>query len=182
LIHGPNNKIKFNNFIIGLEQLNVYKRLVKDVNFIIEMPTLCKSYFTELDETYKDYVIKYFEICVKNGFDICVDTAHMFANGLNVDDIIEVLEHFKGNYKFIHLNGNCRNQFTKDKHTIPINDDSINEPKNMIEDMEKLMNYISGLGVNCIMELKYSNYEYYKSLSDKFNFKIVDKEIHDLLA
>ena len=146
------------------------------------MPALCKAYISKLDIPYKDYVINYFEICVSNGFEICVDTAHMFANGLNVDDMIEVLEHFKSKYKFIHLNGNCRKQFTKDKHTIPINEDSISEPKNMIENMEKLMDYVSKLGLNCIMELKYSNYEYYKSLANKFNFKIVDKEIHDLLV
>ena len=93
--------------------------------------------------------------------------------------MISLLIKYRDHYSFIHLNGNSHKQFTKDKHTIPLNDESIDQPLNLIENFDKLLNFVSKINVICILELHYKNYEYYKKLAEKYGFELVSEKIHD---
>lgn len=154
----------------------------------IEMPAFTKSmYSTNINSKSNeiefnglsrnniyDFVLSYFETVIKFGFDIVIDTAHLFSNGLNTQEIINILDIFKDNYKYIHLNGNCNPQFKKDEHTTLT--DCQGYKKNLIPNPELLLKKVSELmNVNnkiCISEQKCNNVDYFKKLSKEYGFKL----------
>lgn len=176
LFHGPDTYETYNKFNNGLIALRNLKEKHK-LNVIVEMPAFRKSLLDEIEDDY-EFIKSYFNQIIKNELQICIDTAHLFANGLNVDQMIDLLEEFKGNYKFIHLNGNCKDVYEKDKHTYILNED------NNIEDADKLLKYISNnlKDIICIMEIKEKNYDEYLEMINGYKLKIVDESIHDLLC
>lgn len=172
LIHGPDTIEKYKYFINGL---SILKTTYINNIYVIEMPSFRKSLLDTIDDKFK-FIKEYFKICVENEFDVCFDTAHLYANGLNVDEMIELMEEFKGHYKFIHLNGNLSDVYTKDKHTFILDD------KSKLKDVDKLLKYISKTDIICIMEIKTQNYKLYKKFAEDYKLKIVDEKIHDLLC
>lgn len=193
LFHGPCNVEQFNNLDVGLMYLRTLSTNTK-LNMIVEMPAFSKELVmyanTKFHMTMKQFVIEYLNRCVQFGLSLCIDTAHLYANGLNSDDIIQIIEMFQNYIKFIHLNGNCREQFKKDKHTVPIlttltfeSDVSKFEvpPDNMIDNFDTVLNYLSMKKFICILELHYKNYEYYSTLAKDYDFNIVDENVHSLI-
>ena len=124
--------------------------------------------------------VSYFNTVIKFGFDIVIDTAHLFGNGLTTNQMIEVMEIFKNNYKYIHLNGNCRPQYSHDKHTTltPCH----NYPSNLIPDVQKLLlkvKELMDLGKICISEQKCNSREYFIELSKQYGFKLNSELINN---
>lgn len=170
LIHGPDTLERTEYFTCGLKLL---KSLNTSIPFVIEMPAFCQNMFN--DKYFKnknDFIKSYFNTCVNEGFNIVPDTAHLYANGLSTDEIIDILDIFKDNYTFIHLNGNSKPQYKHDKHTTltPL----IGYESSKIETPEKLLSYISKLNKICISEQKCNNLKYFNDLADKYNFKLID--------
>ena len=182
LIHGPDQPKNLEFYTAGLTILKSY---LNDFNsnsveskyklqICIEMPAFCKSMYSILNQSdIYDFTLSYFNEAIKKGFDIVIDTAHLFSNGLETNQIIDILEIFKNNYKFIHLNGNAHGKFKRDKHTTltPCSNFEPNLiPKSnlILEKMSKLMNS----GKICISEQKCNNIEYFNKLAKEYNFKL----------
>ena len=149
----------------------------------IEMPVFCKSMFSPnvslgfnglTPKNVYSFTLSYFETAIKFGFDIVIDTAHLYGNGLTTEEMINVLEMFKNNYKYIHLNGNCRPQFKKDEHTTltdcpGFKPNLIPNTDLLLTEVAKLMNEDNKI---CISEQKCNNVKYFKSLANKYGFKL----------
>lgn len=179
LIHGPMNEDEYNNFDKGLDLINeVYKdseliicieitafsstliKLVKDNNYY----NFCKEYLNKVINYKPDNFT----------FQVVIDTAHLHTNGLNYKEMINLLEYFKNNYDFIHLNGNIKDQFK-----YPDNHVHINSIDDKIEHSRRLLIYVSKLNKICICEntdedKNNDNYEYWENISKKYGFNMVE--------
>ena len=192
LIHGPDQPKYLKYFDSTLTILRAYlddfnSQNPSPLQICIEMPVFCKSMYVRDSEfvginpnNVYDFVLSYFNTVIKFGFDIVIDTAHLFGNGLTTNQMIEVMEIFKNNYKYIHLNGNCRPQYSHDKHTTltPCH----NYPSNLIPDVQKLLlkvKELMDLGKICISEQKCNSREYFIELSKQYGFKLNSELINN---
>lgn len=180
LIHGPMNEDEFNNFNKGLDLIN---DIFKNTNLIIciEITAFASSLIKLIknNDYYnfcKEYLNKIINYNTNNfTFQIVIDTAHLHTNGLNYKDMINLLDYFKNNYDFIHLNGNIKEQLK-----YPDNHIHINSIDDKIIHSRRLLKYISKLNKICICENQYdnenneNNYLYWKNISEKYNYKLVD--------
>lgn len=186
LVHGPESMKEWNilhaclNVLHGLEQ-----KSGTDAKVIIEMPAFKGSFIDDLkermaeDKTYGksnpkdikviDYLSYYFDAIVEQGFDIVLDTAHLYSNGATVEDMIVLFKRYEKNMKICHLNGNKNRQFTSDAHC-PIFSD-----KNRIERVNILMEYLSTTKLVLITENASEGTEYkeWKRFADKYKLSIV---------
>ena len=168
LIHGPDSieTLPFLSYTLSL--LKYYNK--NNINISIEMPAFTKSIYTSINKSdMLNFIRSYFNECVKYGFEIVIDTAHLYSNGLEVDDMIKILNEFKNNYTFIHLNGNEHDKYTKDKHTTFTKN-------NKIKDIDKLLKYVSKLNKICISEQKCNDMKYFKNIAEKYGFKLNDEK------
>ena len=191
LIHGPDQPSSLKYFEAGLTILKSYLKDFSnsgevDLQICIEMPAFTKSMYCRCDElqwsglniaannNIYDFIISYFETVIKFEFDIVIDTAHLFSNGLTTQQIINILEMFKNNYKYIHLNGNCNQQFKKDEHTTLM--PCPGYKKNLIPDSDLLLKKVTELMNNnnkiCISEQKCNDIEYFRKLAKDYGFKL----------
>jgi hypothetical protein len=206
LIHGPDQPNSLKYFECGLTILKLYldsfnSKLIDStissqntinadsirrnkLQICIEMPAFTKSMYSILKDNIYDFILSYFKTIIDFKFDIVIDTAHLFSNGLNTQEIINVLELFKDNYKYIHLNGNCNPQFKKDKHTTLT--DCQGYEKNLIPNSELLLKKASELMNNnnkiCISEQKCNNVNYFKKLSKEYGFKLNEYITEDIIT
>lgn len=194
LVHAPKNQNEYNMLNLGVLLLvKVNATLMKDENIRAMMKNkginscVCvENVYNTLTKTFKShdemlkYTINCFDFIIGNKLDIVIDTAHCFANGLNVDDVIHLLNKYKGHYRFIHLNGNSRESFKPDVHTLIITEGVSDVEPNLIKDCDKLMNFISTLtDVVLICEIIYKNYDYWYNLSQKYKLDIITKDEFD---
>ena len=182
LIHGPESYREWKFMDSTLKKL---KQMVEDpayenkVNIIIEMPSFKGDFIQELTKEGNckgiDYIYYYFDKIVPF-FDIVPDTAHLYANGCSVDDMINVFERYKNNIKICHLNGNKNGQFHSDAHC------PIFSSKNQIKEIEKLVDYLSSTDLILITENTSDgvSYDKWKSYAEKHNMKIIKE--NDRLA
>ena len=121
------------------------------------------------DISVQDYIGYYFDRIVGYNYDIVLDTAHMWANGCTVEDMIALYKRFAKNMKISHLNGNKRGQFTSDAHC-PIFLDT-----NRIDHVDRLMEYLATTDLLLITENASDGVEYiqWKRFADKYKLKIV---------
>ena len=187
LIHGPDKPESMNYLVSGLTVLKSYLDNFNSLNrdyklqICIEMPAFCQSMFRyfktsnfDLNKIY-EFVKSYFNEVVKIGFEIVIDTAHLFSNGLTTEQMIELIEIFKNNYTFIHLNGNAHQSFKKDKHTTLTPCEGFD--MNLIPNSDKILMKVSEmmkLGKICISEQKCGNVKYFSELSKQYDFKLND--------
>ena len=186
LVHGPESMKEWHILDASLKILHeLEEKSKKTAKIIIEMPAFKGAFINELkelmasDDSYKksdvkditvlDYLTYYFEHITAYNFDIVLDTAHLYANGATVEDMIELYKRFAKNMKITHLNGNKNRQFTSDNHC-PIFSD-----KNKIEGVDRLMTYLSTTKLVLITENASDGVEYieWKRFSDKFKISIV---------
>lgn len=186
LIHGPESMKEW-QLLDGA--LNVLIELVKKSNgpakVIIEMPAFKGSFINDLknvmindisygksdikDITVQDYISYYFDRIIGYGFDIVLDTAHLWANGCTAEDMIYLYKRYAKNMKITHLNGNKRNQFTSDSHC------PIFLETNKIDQVDALMKYLSTTNLVLITENASDGVEYvqWKRFADKYGLKII---------
>ena len=181
LIHGPDKPDTMKYFTAGL---NIIKYTFSNsipnnsnLKIAIEMPAFCKSMWNIIKhEDIYDFTLSYFNEIIKVGFDIIIDTAHLFSNGLTTQQIIDILELFKNNYTFIHLNGNSHDMYKPDKHTTLTPCEGYET--NLIPNSDKLLEKVSDLmnkhNKICISEQKCTNVEYFNNLAKQYNFKLND--------
>ena len=156
-----------------------------EVDIIIEMPSFksdfieqlikeCNSIYDKSNTGKINYIYYYFDKII-NYFDIVIDTAHLYANGCNVDDMINIYETYKNNMKISHLNGNKNSQFHSDAHC------PIFSPKNHIENINKLISYLSTTNLILITENTSDGVDYktWEIFAKNNNLKIVNE--HDNL-
>jgi endonuclease IV len=186
LVHGPESMKEWRLLDASLNILReLEEKSKKNVKIIIEMPAFKGAFIDELkermasDNSYKkstvnditvlDYLTYYFEHITAYNFDIVLDTAHLYANGAAVEDMIALYKHFAKNMKITHLNGNKNRQFTSDNHC-PIFMD-----KNKIEGIERLMTYLSTTNLVLVTENASDGVEYveWKRFADKYKITIV---------
>jgi len=194
LIHGPDQPNSLKYFECGLRILKLHLddfNSISSQNFVqhklqicIEMPAFTKSMYSILKNNIYDFILSYFKTIIDFGFDIVIDTAHLFSNGLNTQEIINILDLFKNNYKYIHLNGNCNPQFKKDKHTTLT--DCQGYEKNLIPNPELLLKKASELMNNnnkiCISEQKCNDVDYFTKLSKEYGFKLNECITEDIIT
>ena len=178
LIHMPYSKDEMDNVANGFKI--IYDELLKkDMIIHLEITAWCKNLMSDLkiyDQDPKEYVsnyltkiIGYMNIFPSGKFYVVFDTAHLFADGCSVDDMIFIMKKFKHMIKYIHLNGNINPQFTSDSHT------PLFGSKNKIKDWEKLSKFCASLNVVCIAEItKYgTEWKNWETYAENNGFKLV---------
>jgi endonuclease IV len=153
LVHGPQSKEEYDLMYEGLKWLhNNFDEYMTDIKLVIEIPAFTKSFHMNIIDKY-DFIDKYLQTLVDNGFDIVLDTAHLYANGLNCEQMVQLIDKYKSNFNWIHLNGNSKTQFTSDKHVFVLD-----ESNKFGSEVEVLLKKISELN-NCICVLETLDYK-----------------------
>ena len=170
LIHLPSTAAEWENFENGF--LVIYEELILKgviIHFEICAPAkdLLKLEISPLEIHDKTLELATALKC-ENMIRFCPDTAHMFAFGLEEDDQIKLIEHYKNKIEYIHLNGNCKPKFTHDSH-VPI----FSSESKM--SYEKLVSYLSGLKVILVTEVtkEGANRKTWEEFAEKFKLNIV---------
>jgi endonuclease IV len=149
--------------------------MVDDVKIVIEIPAFTKDlhkYINDNNLEHKSFIIKYLNTCIDAKFDIVLDTAHLYANGLGCNEMCELIDQFKSNFEWLHLNGNSRPQFTTDMHTYVLADD--NKFKNEVDVLLKKL-----VTIDCICILESINYKDLDTseLDMRYGFKNLTKDL-----
>lgn len=166
LIHGPASLEEFNNFGLGIELI---KKIDINHKFCIEIPAFTKTLTKYVLDNYEplEFVTLYLDTIIRNNFTIILDTAHLHSNGLKVEDMLYLMNKYKDNFKYLHLNGNERKQFTSDIHCpITSSNNKITHVDLLLKSLLKDKIYIS--------ESPCNNWEYWVELSKKYNLKLVN--------
>ena len=161
LVHGPSNPDEYNNFGLGLGLLNKLQHKTH-----IEIPSFSKQLIALMDEPYK-FIDEYLKFIVDNNFPIVLDTAHLHANGLSTQEMIELFDKYKNNYKYIHLNGNEKAKYLSDIHC-PITSET-----NKIKHVDKLLKALPKDKI-IISESPCGDWDYWVNLSKKYGWKLIE--------
>ena len=167
LIHGPSNLYEFSNFEKGM---CVIREVFKDFSqkVLIEIP----SFNSGMKMNVKDYITKIISEFPyeTNNFEICIDTAHLFANGCDSTDIINICKEFNDIISTIHLNGNENEQFQNDRHI------EIFSPNSKLKNIKQMIEYFKSTNKIMVAEIRRGTYNYndWKTFADSYGLKIVD--------
>lgn len=172
LAHLPSNMEQFCLLINGLEQLRemeVNQSILLEDTHIYRLDEITKHY-NLLPKSVYSYMftqIKKYEV------NLCLDTAHMYSNGLTTREITDLLQlaYDMGILKVIHLNGNSRNQQTSDHHV------EFFSPDNKIPHYDEILAKINTFeNITLIVELdEYDVDEYRENLREYKNITIFSK-------
>lgn len=164
LFHGPQNEKEMKNFEMGM---SIVRDVFKDFQqkILVEVPSFNSGFRMDVEQ-YLDKIVKEFD----DKFEICIDTAHLFANGCQSKDIIRICEKFSNLISTIHLNGNGNEQFRTDYHL------EIFNPKSKLTDIDEMMKFFKSKGWLLIAEVTRAEYGYsdWKAFADKYELKIVE--------
>lgn len=117
LIHGPCSMKQYISAIKVLPELDKNK-------IIIETPSITSALQRDLYNglTPLQFMINYVCFIRNMGFEMCYDTAHLYASGLNTKDILTLFKMYP--VKYVHLNGNTARMGQMDKHGIIYEDNN----------------------------------------------------------
>ena len=144
LIHMPSNITEYEEFAFGVDAIIEYvikndcvchlenNPLSKELQKYLKMD---RSNAVKVYNEYTEQLIKILPPRYADKFYICVDTAHLFANGFNTDAMIDYIKKYNKLIKYIHFNGNMNPMFTKDKHVPMYRSD------NRIDKVDELTKY-----------------------------------------
>lgn len=174
LVHGPKSTSEYANFELGLKLLKDLQIESKtNVKICIEMPSFTKEFLnSDIDFDFK-FFEEYFNLIISFGFEIVLDTAHLWNNGLDTIHMIRLLKNYENDYTWIHFNGNSKEQFTSDKHVPMFSQD------NKIQDCEKLIKVCSELGKICVCEIVYKNLSEWKNFAQKYDFNLISETVFE---
>lgn len=184
LIHGPESYNEWKLLYTVCDILHDIESESKgNAKIIIEMPAFKGSFIDDLKKEMLsiippaakdpikviDYIKYYLQAIVDNGFEIVLDTAHMFANGCDVSDMIDLFKTFSHHMTICHLNGNKHKQYTSDAHC------PIFLERNQIKDVDKLMKYLATTKLIMVTENASDGVEYkqWEQFAAKYKLKIV---------
>lgn len=136
----------------------------------ISKPETYQELSFEVISNYIDELFGYIPAIYKKQFYFVPDTAHLYADGLDGKLQVKLMEKYKDQIKYVHLNGNLSPMMCKtDKH-VPIYDE-----RNKIQETEELSQYLSSSGFICITENSTVSGEYseWVKYATKYGFKLV---------
>lgn len=172
LVHLPNTEKEWSNLDVGMKRMielfnKFYEKSDKNIKIVFEIPAFVSNFKMNIHE-YIDKVLTY-QKQFSNSFEIVFDTAHLYSNGLEADEMLELIKKYKDHSKIIHLNGNLRDKYTSDKHI------QIFSEKSKIKNIDSLMNYFSESDLILIAENTsiHENYDSWKEFSNKYKLKII---------
>jgi hypothetical protein len=175
LIHLPESETEFKNLndglhliyeafkgldvIIHFEQPSWSKDFQKYIRIITRDPSNVQQHrpTEKMDLYYNTYYLNACLAHIKSIFSVSsnplqfrlvLDTAHLFANGLNVEEMIQLLKMYNSHIDFIHLNGNLNEMYKSDSH-VPI---YLHQNK-FLNEVPILMEYLVSTHKICIAEL-----------------------------
>lgn len=114
----------------------------KDIILVLEIPAFKAAYKENLKKYFKIIIENYFKLFIYGNIEICFDTAHLFSNGLDSKDIVDLMEYKVCGKKLIdyssiiHFNGNVNPMFKSDKHV------QIFDKKNKMTEINLLTEYL----------------------------------------
>lgn len=136
----------------------------------ISKPETYQELSFKIISNYIDELFAYIPAIYKKQFYFVPDTAHLYADGLDGKLQVKLMEKYKDQIKYVHLNGNLSSMMCKtDKH-VPIYDE-----RNKIQETEELSQYLSSSGFICITENSTVSGEYseWVKYAAKYGFKLV---------
>ena len=182
LLHLPCSSSEMSNLGIGMKVMHD-EIIRKNMILHLEIPSWTKEYIKELGlnasnsegngmEAVIDYltkVLKIIESFPKDSCFIVLDTAHMFANGCEADDMIRIVRKFRPFMRYLHLNGNVNYKFTSDSH-VPMF-----SVKNKIKNFEGMCSAIASEGLICVAEVTKEGGEWkdWEDFAERFEFRLV---------
>lgn len=182
LLHLPCSSSEMSNLGIGMKVMHD-EIIRKNMILHLEIPSWTKEYIKDLGlnasssevngtEAVIDYltkVLKIIESFPKDSCFIVLDTAHMFANGCEADDMIKIVQKFRPFMRYLHLNGNVNYKFTSDSH-VPMF-----SAKNKIKNFEGMCSAIASEGLICVAEVTKEGGEWkdWEEFAEKFGFRLV---------
>ena len=188
LIHLPQTDNEMNYLGIGMNELinlfsdedNVKLSNKEYITLVLEIPAFKAGFNCD--------VIKYFEIIISNYFDkfkynnveLCFDTAHIFANGIDCNDMVKLFEtkikdkKLIDYCKIIHFNGNKNVMGKSDIHV------QMFSPDNKLTDTDKLVSYLKDKNKILISEntTSHSEYDEWVKYAKTNNLNIVPNDDH----
>lgn len=182
LLHLPCSSNEMSNLGIGMKVMHD-EIIRKNMILHLEIPSWTKEYIKELGlnastsegngtEAVIEYltkVLKIIESFPKDSCFIVLDTAHMFANGCEADDMIRIVQKFRPFMRYLHLNGNVNYKFTSDSH-VPMF-----SGKNKIKNFEGMCSAIASEGLICVAEVTKEGGEWkdWEDFAERFGFRLV---------
>lgn len=174
LVHGPESEREYEFYFQTLSILNDISTKY-NANIVIEVPSFKKNFVNYIiNESGKkeptEYMKYYLDPIIDSKLEIVLDTAHLYSNGCEVKDMLELFKYYEKNMTFVHLNGNKNKMFTSDTH-VPIF--NIN---NNIKNMNELFTYLSTTNLIMIAEnsTNHSDRKTWEQFASNYNFKIIE--------
>lgn len=179
LIHLPSTITELNNLAEGMNILIKIFNKVKDIILVLEIPSFKSGFKCDINKYLSNIVINYFNKFINNNVELCFDTAHIFANGVDCEDMIKLFDYpiiidekqtKLINYcSIIHLNGNINMMYKPDTHC-PIFDH-----KNKMSNIDILMKYLADKNKILIAEntKHHIDYNQWEQFAKQYNINIV---------
>ena len=178
LIHMPSTENEVDNIGIGFK-IMYDELLTKGITVHLEITAWSKGLMDKMkvyDGDPKEYVsnfitkiIGYINLFPPDSFYLVFDTAHLYSDGCEVDDMIFIIDKFKHLVKYIHLNGNINYKFSSDSHA------PLFTGNNRIKNWEKLSKFCASLNVICVAEVTKigATWEHWEQYAKNNGFKLV---------
>ena len=182
LVHMPKSSQELHNLAAGFKV--IYDELLsKGFSVHFEIVSWTKELIAELQATkencYELIVAQYTELFklakefnVEDTTYVVIDTAHAYADGCDAATIIKLINTYRAKSKYVHLNGNCRIQFTSDSH-VPMF-----SPDNKIIDSHIISEAVAKMDdLICVCEItkEASDEAKWVEYASTFGFKLVPK-------
>ena len=175
LVHLPSTQSEMDNLSDGMRLLIKMFNKVDDIVLVLEVPAFKGGFKCDLTEYLFNIITNYFDKFVNKNVELCIDTAHMFANGVDCKQMVDMFETTRDGHKLldyctiIHLNGNMNSPGKPDIHC-PMFDN-----RNKMTDVDTLMQYLSDKNKILIAECskQHASYDEWVSFANKYNINIV---------
>ena len=178
LVHMPSNVLEYEEYAFGINAIIEYvikngcvchletNPLSRELQTFLEMN---RENAVSVYTSYTDSLLEIIPTKYRDYFYVCVDTAHLFANGFDGLSMIKYIDKYKHKVKYIHFNGNMNSMFTKDKHVPMYRLD------NKIDNVDKLTSFCSSLKKILIVEdsTEKGSYDDWKAFCDKYKIRLV---------
>lgn len=182
LIHMPKSSQEWHNFDAGFKV--IYDELLsKGFSVHFEIVAWTKEFINVMQATKENcyaLILNQYtslfkladEFKVSDQVFVVIDTAHAYADGCDAQTIVKLINDYAAKMKYVHLNGNCRPQFTSDSH-VPMF-----SPENKIIDCDIISETVAKMNeLICVCEItkEVSDESKWNEYAATFGFKLVPK-------
>lgn len=180
LVHLPGTPSEMSNLANGMNILAKFFNKIPSITIVLEIPSFRGSMKMDVFEYFNAIITNYFPLFTHENVELCYDTAHLFANGLDSKDIVELLEKKVGGKKLIdyctviHLNGNKQPMWKPDAHC------PIFSSKNRMSDIEVLVKYLADKNKILIAEntKEHASWKEWQDFANNHSINIVQENDH----